>query len=129
MLVENGYLNQAPDINDTHLAWQAHEPGRPAEVRLLDLESGHVRAVGQGRSFFSGPSLSDRHVAWTTSWPCDVRPVPDTYQTGAFAGHLDTGEVWQLTDYVEPVAFLSGSMAIIIEYCWGGGPTYAVFLD
>ena len=129
VLIRSGYHNQAPDINGTHLAWQAHEPGRPAEVRLLDLDSGHVRAVGQGRSFFSGPSLSDRHVAWTTSWPCDVMPVPDAHQTGAYAGHLDTGEVWQLTDYVEPVVFLSGNMAIIIEYCWGGGPTYAVFLD
>ena len=129
VLVRSGYHNQAPDINGSHLAWQAHEPGRPAEVRLLDLESGHVHAVGQSRSFFSGPSLSDRHMIWTTSWPCDVRPVPDTYQTGAYAGDLDTGEVWQLTDYVQPVAYLSGIMAIIIEYCWGGGPTYAVFLD
>ena len=95
-------------------------PGRP---------DGRVRTVGQGENSFSGPSLSDRHVVWSTSWPCDVMPVPDTVPTGAFAGHLDTGEVWQLTDYVEPVVFLSGNMAIIIEYCWGGGLTYAVLLD
>ena len=129
VLVESGYLNQAPDINGTHLAWQAYEPGRPAEVRLLDLKSGHVRAMGQARHFSSGPSLSERHVAWSTYWPCDVLPVPDTVFTGVFAGHLDTGEVWQLTDYVEPVVLLSGNMAIIIEYCWGGGRTFAVFLD
>ena len=131
VLVQGGYFNLAPDINGTHLAWQAHGPGpgRPAEVRLLDLESGLVRAMGQGRNFFSGPSLSDRHVVWSTSWPCDVMPVPDTVLTGAYVGHLETGEVWQLTDYVEPVVFLSGNMAVVIEYCWGGGPTYAVFLD
>ena len=129
VLVESRYLNQAPDISGTYLAWQAREPGRPAEVRLLDLESGHVRTMGQGRDFSLGPSPSDQCVAWSTSWPCDVMPVPDMVFTGAFAGHLDTGEVWQLTDYVEPIIFLSGNMAIIIEYCWGGGPTYAVFLE
>ena len=129
VLVQSGHLNQAPDISGTHLAWQTHEPGRPAEVRLLDLAGGQVRAMGQGRNFFSGPSLSDRHVVWSTYWPCDVLPVPDTALTGAYAGHLETGEVWQLTDYVEPVVLLSGNMAIVIEYCWGGGPTYAVFLD
>ena len=129
VLVQSGHLNQAPDINGTHLAWQTQEPGRPAEVRLLDLEGGQVRTMGQGRSFFSGPSLSDRHVVWSTSWPCDVMPVPDTALTGVYAGHLETGEVLQLTDYVEPVVLLSGNMAIVIEYCWGGGPTYAVFLD
>ena len=129
VLVQSWYLNQAPDINGTHLAWQTHEPGRPAEVRLLDLAGGQVRTMGQGRSFFSGPSLSDRHVVWSTSWPCDVMPMPDTALTGVYAGHLKTGEVLQLTDYVEPVVLLSGNMAIVIEYCWGGGPTYAVFLD
>ena len=56
-------------------------------------------------------------------------PVPDMGLAGACAGNLDTGEVWQLTDYVEPVVFLSANMAIIIEYRWGGGPTYAAFLD
>ena len=50
-------------------------------------------------------------------------------KSGARAGHLETGEVLQLTDYVEPLVLLSGNMAIVIEYCWGGGPTYAVFLD
>ena len=119
VLVQSWYLNQAPDINGTHLAWQTHEPGRPAEVRLLDLAGGQVRTMGQGRSFFSGPSLSDRHVVWSTSWPCDVMPMPDTALTGVYAGHLKTGEVLQLTDYVEPVVLLSGNMAIVIEYCWG----------
>ena len=129
VLVDNGYLNWSPDIREALLAWQAREPGRPAEIRLLDLKSGHVRAMGQGRHFSSGPSLSDRHVTWSTSWACDVFPVPDTVFTGAFAGNLDTGEVWQLTDYVEPVVLLSGNMPIIVEYCWGGGPVYALLLD
>ena len=104
-------------------------PARPEEARLVDLESGGIRTMDRGRNLFSGPSLSDRHVVWSMSRPCDVMPVPDTAHTGAYVGHLENGEVRQLTDYVEPVVFLSGNMAIIIEYCWGGGPTYAVLLD
>ena len=91
MLAGNGYYNQAPDIHGTKVAWQAFDPERPPEIRLLDLESGQVRTVAKGRNFGSGPSLSDQHVVWSTSWPCDVVVRGrDIDFTGVFARHLDT---------------------------------------
>ena len=129
VLVENGYLNQAPDINGTHLAWQAHEPGRPAEVRLLDLESSGVQAMAQVEKFRLRPSLSDRYLVWSVSGACDLKMEGDFEVTGTFARNLETGVTWKLSDHVDTIVSLSGNMAIIIEYCWGGGPTYAVFLN
>ena len=129
VLVESGHLNQAPDINATHLAWRSYDPERPQEIRLLDLESGGTRTMTQVERNGSGPYLSDEFLVWSSSMSCDHITGEDINFTGLFAQHLETGEMWKLSDYVAPIADLSGKMVIIIEYCWGGGPVYAVFLE
>ena len=128
VLVETGYYNEAPEIYGTYLAWRAHDPKRLPELRLLDLESGHVQMIAEAGNFWSGPSLSEEYLVWSTSWPCDVGPRGDL-DTGVFAQHLQTGERWKLTDYVEPSAIISGSMVVITERCQVGGREYAVFLE
>lgn len=129
VLVETGYLNRDPTIHGTHLAWQSFSPQRGAEVRWLDLESGIARTLAQSEDFRLRPYLSDRYLVWSSSGSCDLRREGDFEVTGVFAMRLDTGEMWKLTGYVEPVVAVSGNMVIIVEYCWGGGPVYAVFLD
>ena len=49
--------------------------------------------------------------------------------TGVIAMYRETGETKKLSDYVEPMVFVAGNMVLIQEYCWGGGPVYAVFMD
>ena len=129
VLVETGYYNKTPEINGTYLAWRAYDPERLPEIRLLDLESGGTRTMTQVERNGSGPSLADEHLVWSTSWPCDVFPIENPDSNGVYAKDLATGEVWKLSDYVETFAALSGRMVIIVEYCWGGGPVYAVFLE
>ena len=73
VLVETGYLNQGPDIFGNRLAWQSFDPERPAEVRLLDPETGRVQVVAQSRDFWMRPSLSDRYLVWTVSGACDMK--------------------------------------------------------
>ena len=128
VLVETGYYNEAPEIYGTYLAWRAYDPEHLPELRLLDLESGHVQTIAEAGNFWSGPSLSEEYLVWSTSWPCDVGPRGDL-DTGVFAQHLETGETWKLTDYVEPWAVISGRMVIITERCQVGGREYAVFLE
>ena len=129
VLFENGHLNQAPDINGSYLAWQSFDSERPAEVRLLDLESGRVQIIAQDEDFHLRPSLSDQYLVWSTSGACDMMTEGDFDITGVFAMHLGTRDTWKLTDYVQPIAAVSGNMVVINEYCWGGGPVYALFLD
>ena len=128
VLVETGYYNAAPEINGAYLAWRSYDPQRLPEIRLLDLESSHTRTLAQEGNFWSGPLLSDEYMVWSTSWPCDVGTGEGHDFTGVFAQRLGTGEIWKLSDYVEPTATVSGSMVIITERCQVGGREYAVFL-
>ena len=132
VLVENGYYNEAPDIYGTLMAWRSYDPERLPEIRLLDLESGIVHTMVQDGNFWSGPSLSEDYLVWSTSWSCDVVvPGRDIDYTGVFARDLNTEEIRKLTDYVEPTALMSGNMVVISEFCQvpTAGRVYAVFLD
>ena len=95
---------------------------------MLDLESGSVRTIAPVERNGSGPALSDDYLVWSTSWSCDVFPRENPDSNGVYAQHLETGEAWKLSDYVEPTADLSGNMVVISELCWGVRRAYAVFM-
>ena len=70
---------------------------------------------------------------------CDCRPVASTgpteysanpIQTGVFTLSLDTEDVRQLSNYVEPRAILGDDVTVVTETCWGpgSGRVYALFL-
>ena len=81
-------------------------------------------------------SLSVSYMVWTVGFPCDVDTGGDRPPgTGVFARSLESGEVRQLSDYVEPRARVFGKTAFIAEG-WHWFPNsglrrdlYAVFLD
>ena len=128
VLVETGYFNQWPAIHGEHLAWRAYAPDREMAINLLDLTTGRQRTVTEDNSVWYGPSLSDDYVVWTVGWSCDVFPQ-QAEGTGVFAQDLKTGEVWKLSDHIEPRAVVSGNMVIIIEGCHFIARVYAVFLE
>ena len=129
VLVETGHLNRSPDINDTHLAWRAYNPGGSQEIRLLDLETGDARTIAQVERNGSGPYMSAEYVVWSSSMSCDIITEEDQSSNGVYAQSLGSEETWKLSDYVETITAVSGNMVVISEWCWGGGPVYAVFLE
>ena len=134
-LIQTGYYNPYAIIHGDNLIWKSYHPEKPLVVKLLNLVTGEEQAIIDDHHV-GYLSLSDSYLVWTVGFSCDVvtnegRPPG----TGAFARSLETGEVWQLSDYVEPVARVFGKTVIIAEGChWfpNSGLTrdvYAVLLN
>ena len=128
VLIETGYLNQAPDILGNHLALQSNDPERPAGAAF---EPGNRRGAGcrLERVFWQRPSLSDRYLVRPVSGACDMKVEGDFQVTGVFTKTLETGENRKVTDYVEPMVYISGNVVLIQGFCWGGGPVNAVIAE
>lgn len=54
---------------------------------------------------------------------------PGKARNGVYAQSLKTGEVRQLSDYVEPTVMLHAKVTLIAEVCFGVRKQYAVHLD
>ena len=84
------------------------------------------------------PVVSNDYVVWTVRQACDV-VGPDTgrVRTGVFTYNLKTAEIRQLSNYIEPQAWLhkaddsnnAGNVVLIQEGCHVTGRTYAVYLE
>ena len=59
-------------------------------------------------------------MVWAVAEPCDDFTIPPgETQTGVYAYGLKTGEIRQLSDYVEPLVILHANVALIDEVCFG----------
>ena len=130
VLDDSGANNTMPDIHGDRVVWRDFdEEGRTA-IRLLDIDTGERRPLASpSLSGVDWPLISGDYVVWTVGQACDVIEVPPSgVSTGAFAHDLRTGEVKQLSNYVEPSISLDGTVVVIHEACQVGGRAYAVFL-
>ena len=129
-LVQSGYFNAAPQIHGDRVGWQAYHPEKALTLKLLNLATGRESEIATEPRINYGPSLSANYAVWTVGYPCDVSSDDSLDGTGAYAQNLATGEVSQISDYIEPYAAIFGKVALVIEYCtfriWR---VYALFLD
>ena len=129
-IVQTGVLNTSPSIHGRNLAWQGFDPEREfAVIRLLDLDTGEQREIAQVPLSHSSPDVLDGYVIWAVRWACDIVSNLMPENTGLYAYELDTGYVYQLSDYVEPRALVDDSVVVIYEGCHRVGRVYAVFLE
>ena len=131
-LIQTGYFNTYPKINNDYMVWHAYQSGKNPVVKLLNLATGNETEIMDASRITYGPSISDNYLVWSSGFPCDVvNPGAKLDWTGAYARDMTTGEVWKLSDYVEPIAEVYGNIAFIFEGCQV--PTswrvYAVFLE
>ena len=133
LLAQTGNNNGSPSIHGNLVAWQQYLEAGGSIIVLLDLSTGERRDIGSGGRSETRPLVSGNHVVWSVREACDVGGFPSFFRnksaTGAFAYRLDTGEVRQLSNYVEARTLLHDNMAVITEGCQMPSRRYAVFLD
>ena len=133
LLVQTGNNNGSPSIHGNLVAWQQYLEAGGSIIVLLDLSTGERRDIGSGGRSETRPLVSGNHVVWSVRETCDVGGFSSFFRnksaTGAFAYRLDTGEVRQLSNYVEARTLLHDNMAVITEGCHMPSRRYAVFLD
>ena len=130
VLDESGANNTMPDIHGNRVVWRDFDDDGRTAIRLYDIDTGEKRTLASpSLSGVDRPLVSGDYVVWTVGLACDVFDTPSTDgSTGAFAHDLRTGEVKQLSNYVEPSITLDGTVVVIHEACQVGGRAYAVFL-
>ena len=129
LVTEQDESGTGPDIHDHWVVWRGSDDKGRSTIRLYDLDTCERRTLASpGRHMTGGPFVSGDYVVWTVGTECDILPWPKDLQYGAFAYDLRTGEVIQLSDYIEPSITFDGDVAAIYEGCLGPGWTYAVFL-
>ena len=129
-LVKTGHHNGPPSIHGPRVVWQQIGDADQSVIAMLDLRTGLQKIIGAGGRGSSIPLVSDEYVVWAVQEPCDVFPYPPRgAETGVFAYRLETSEVRQLSNYVEPLALLHGNVAVVAQLCFGINRQYAVFLD
>ena len=110
VLVGDGFNNRASSLSGRLMGWLAINPHEPRSLKILDLTTGEERTVAEGISTYYGPMVSGDLVVWSSLFSCDVLPKPRE-GLGVYAQSLETGETWQLSDYVEPIAAVHGRRA------------------
>ena len=130
VLDESGANNTMPDIYGNRVVWRDFDDEGRTAIRLNDIDTGESRTLASpSLSGVDRPLVSGDYVVWTVGLACDVFDTPSIDgSTGAFAHDLRTGEVKQLSNYVEPSITLDETVAVIHEACQVGGRAYAVFL-
>ncbi len=129
-IVQTGALNASPSIHGGNVVWLRYRTNPDsASVYLLDLETGLEREIADTGRHGGRPLISDRYVAWSVEWPCDVRSNNEPKVTGLYISDIKENETTQLSDYVEPRALIDGNVAVIAEGCHLTGRVCAVFLE
>lgn len=130
LLVASGKLNYAPSIHGPYVVWQEFYEAGKSRIKLLDRATGEQRTLGEGGRTPAMSAVSDEYVVWSVREACDV-VGPDTgrVQTGVFAYNLNTDEVRQLSNYIEPHAWLHNNVVLIQEGCHVISRVYAVYLN
>ena len=129
-LTQTGDYNGRPSIHGQRVTWQQFQERNESTIVLLDLETGEQTIIGDGGRGRSSPLISEDYVVWAVAEPCDVFGIPPgKAQNGVYAYKLKTGEVRELSNYVEPMVMLHANVALIAEVCFGVRRQYAVHLD
>ena len=129
-LVESEHQNTRPAIYGQWVLWQTFREPRRSEINLLDLETGRIGMLAQAGGSEAWLGVSDDYAVWTVATACDARsPADSAVNTGVFAYDLQTNEVRQLSNFVEPRTWLHGSTVVIYEGCHFVTRVYAVFLN
>ena len=129
-LTQTGGYHGRPSIHGQRVTWQQFQERNESTIVLLDLDTGEQTIIGDGGRGGSSPMISEDYVVWTVAEPCDVLGIPPgKVHNGVYAYRLKTGEVRQLSNYVEPMVMLYANVALIAELCFGVRRQYAVHLD
>ena len=146
LLFSSGRNNGSPSVYGRYIVWQEFDEDDGSRIRLLDGGTGQQRTLAEAGRNEAMPVVSDDYVVWTVRQACDV-VGPDTgrVRTGVFAYNLKTAEIRQLSNYIEPQAWLSkaddsnnvgnkdgnvsDNVVLIQEGCHVISRTYAVYLE
>ncbi len=129
-IVQTGALNSSPSVHSGKVVWLRYRTNPDsASVYLLDLETGLEREIADTGRHGGRPLISDRYVAWSVEWPCDVRSNNEPKVTGLYISNIKERETTQLSDYAEPRALIHENVLVIIEGCHLIEEIYAVFLE
>ena len=135
-LVETGDHNVAPFIHGELIVWQRFRTEGESDIVLLDLGTGNQKVIGAGGRRESKPVVSEDHAIWAVGETCDVggfrgfrELLRGRVPTGVYAYGLRTGETRRLSRDKEPMALLSGNVALVTEGCHWITRQYAVPLD
>ena len=135
-LEETGEHNVTPSIHGELVVWQRFRDEGESDIVLLDLGTGHQTVIGAGGRRESKPVVSEDHAIWAVGETCDVAGfrgfrelLRGRVPTGVYAYGLRTGETRRLSRDKEPMALLSGNVALVTEGCQWVTRQYAVPLD
>ena len=142
LLYASGHNNYNPAVHGPYVVWQEFYETGKSRILLLDRTTGEQRTLGEGGRTEAMPTASEDYVVWSVREACDVvGSDADLVPTGVFAYNLEIGETRQLSNYVEPRAWLSKSdggdndgntdtnVVLIQEGCHTIDRTYAVYLE
>lgn len=130
LLHASGHYNGTPSIHGQYVVWQEFYAEGKSRIKLLDRTTGQQRTLAEAGRFEATPSVSDNYVVWSVRLTCDV-VGPDTgrVRTGVFAYNLQTTDIRQLSNYIEPRAWLHNNVVLIQEGCHVISRVYAVYLN
>ena len=130
LLFASGQYNAAPSIHGQYVVWQEFYEEGKSRIHLLDRGTGQQRTLAEAGRSEAMPVVSDNYVVWTVRQACDVfGPDRGRVRTGAFAYNLKTETIRQLSNFIEPRAWLHDSIVVIQEGCHVISRTYAVYLE
>ena len=130
LLFASGQYNAAPSIHGQYVVWQEFYEEGKSRIHLLDRGTGQQRTLAEAGRNEAMPVVSDNYVVWTVRQACDVfGPDRGRVRTGAFAYNLKTETIRQLSNFIEPHAWLHDNVVVIQEGCHVISRTYAVFLE
>ena len=130
LLFASGQYNAAPSIHGQYVVWQEFYEEGKSRIHLLDRGTGQQRTLAEAGRSEAMPTVSNDYVVWTVRQACDVfGPDRGRVRTGAFAYNLKTETIRQLSNYIEPHAWLHDNIVVIQEGCHVISRTYAVYLE
>ena len=128
-LTQTGGYNGRPSIHGQRVTWQQFREHNESTIVLLDLDDSQQTIIGDGGRGRSRQLISEDYLVWAVAEPCDVLGISlRKDQSDVYAYRLQTREVRQLSDYVEPMVVLHGKVALIAEVCFGVRRQFAVHI-
>ena len=130
LLFASGQYNAAPSIHGQYVVWQEFYEEGKSRIHLLDRGTGQQRTLAEAGRSEAMPTVSNDYVVWTVRQACDVfGPDRGRVRTGAFAYNLKTETIRQLSNFIEPHAWLHDNVVVIQEGCHTLTRVYAVYLE
>ena len=137
-LVEDEWLKASPMVQGNRVVWESYREcqdgctGYQSDLYLMELDTGQTRQLTQTDDPERHPVLSGDWLLWTVGSACDViRIDADTGkemlpETGVYIMNLTTFALQRLSDHKDPVAFMDGDEALIVNRCSAVSPAFIV---